>query len=70
MDLIYYDLYGNNALEDYVAAYADFLKSRGERPIACRRAENVEDVLQTADLVSLHPVLGTPETYEEKCDPD
>jgi len=57
MDLIYYDLYRNSALEDYVAAYADFLKSRGEQPVACRRAENVEDVLQTADLVSLHPVL-------------
>ena len=57
MDLIYYDLYRNSALEDYVAAYADFLKSRGERPVACRRAENVEDVLRVADLVSLHPVL-------------
>jgi hydroxypyruvate reductase 1 len=57
MNLVYYDLYRNSALEDYVAAYADFLKSRGEQPVACRRAENVEDVLQTADLVSLHPVL-------------
>jgi len=57
MDLVYYDLYRNSALEDYVAAYADFLKSRGERIVTCRRAENVEDVLQTADLVSLHPVL-------------
>lgn len=57
MDLVYYDLYRNSKLEDDVAAYADFLKSRGEQPVACRRAENVEDVLRVADLVSLHPVL-------------
>ncbi len=57
MDLVYYDLYRNSALEDYVAAYADFLESRGERPVTCRRAENVEDLLRVSDLVSLHPVL-------------
>ena len=57
MDLVYYDLYRNSALEDYVAAYADFLELRGERPVTCRRAENVEDLLRVSDLVSLHPVL-------------
>ncbi len=57
MNLVYYDLYQNRALEDYVAAYADFLKSRGEKPVSCRRVETVEDVLGTADLVSLHPLL-------------
>ncbi|MEA3486626.1 MAG: NAD(P)-dependent oxidoreductase, partial [Thermodesulfobacteriota bacterium] len=57
MDLVYYDLYRNSALEDYVAAYAAFLESRGERPVTCRRAENVEDLLRVSDLVSLHPVL-------------
>ena len=57
MDIVYYDPYRNSALEDYVAAYADFLKSHGEQPVVCRRAKNVEEVLQTADLVSLHPVL-------------
>jgi hydroxypyruvate reductase 1 len=57
MDLLYYDLYPNNKLEDFVAAYGDFLKSRGEQPVVCRRAKTVEEVLQTADLVSLHPVL-------------
>ncbi len=57
MNLVYYDLYQNRALEDYVAAYADFLKSRGEKPVSCRRVENMEDVLRTADLVSLHPLL-------------
>ncbi len=57
MDLLYYDLCRNGPLEDYIAAYADFLKSRGERPVTCRRTESVDEVLQTADLVSLHPVL-------------
>lgn len=57
MNLVYYDLYQNRALEDYVAAYADFLKSHGEKPVSCRRVENMEDVLRTADLVSLHPLL-------------
>lgn len=57
MDLIYYDLCTNDPLEGYVAAYADFLVSRGEEPVRCRRAQSVEEVLQVADLVSLHPVL-------------
>jgi len=62
MDLLYYDLYRNDALEDYIAAYADFLKSRGEIPVTCRRAESVDEVLQMADVVSLHPVLD-PNTH-------
>ncbi|MDO9515816.1 MAG: NAD(P)-dependent oxidoreductase [Syntrophales bacterium] len=59
MDLIYYDLCRNGVLEAYIAAYGDFLVSRGEEPVACRRAESVEEVLQIADIVSLHPVLDT-----------
>ena len=57
MNLIYYDLYQNKALEDYIAAYAEFLKSRGEPPVTCTRAGSAEAVLQTADVVSLHPIL-------------
>ena len=57
MNLIYHDLYPNKDLEDYVAAYADFLKSQGEEPVACKRAETIEDVLQEADCVSIHTVL-------------
>jgi hydroxypyruvate reductase 1 len=57
MNLIYYDLYPNTALEDYLAAYGDFLKSRGQQPPTCRRAETVEDLLREADCVSLHTVL-------------
>jgi hydroxypyruvate reductase 1 len=57
MNLIYYDLYRNKTLEEYIAAYAELLKSQGEEPVFCRRAESLEEVLREADLVSLHPVL-------------
>jgi len=57
MDLIYYDVHPNKDLEDYIAAYAEFLKSRGEAPVSCKRAETIEAVLQQADCVSLHTVL-------------
>ena len=62
MNLIYYDLCRNSALEEYMAAYADFLVSRGECPVTCRQAGSVDDVLEAADLVSLHPVLD-PSTH-------
>jgi len=58
MNLIYYDLYQNKALEDYIAAYGAFLKAQGEKSVSFRRAESVEEVLREADLVSLHPVLN------------
>lgn len=57
MDLLYYDLRRNGILEEYISAYADFLESRGEPPVTCRRAENIDELLQTADVVSLHPLL-------------
>ncbi len=57
MNLIYYDIYQNSALEEYLEAYAALLTSRGEEAVSCRRADSVEEVLKTADVVSLHPVL-------------
>jgi len=57
MNLIYYDLYRNQALEGYIAAYGEFLKIQGEKSVSCRRAESVEELLKEADLVSLHPIL-------------
>jgi len=57
MNLIYYDLYQNKALEDYIAAYGEFLRAQGEKSVSCKRAESVEEVLRQADLISLHPVL-------------
>lgn len=57
MNLIYHDLYPNQDLEDYIAAYADFLQSRGEAPVSCKRAQTIEEVLREADCVSVHTVL-------------
>jgi hydroxypyruvate reductase 1 len=57
MNLIYQDIHPNRDLEDYVAAYSDFLKSRGEEPVTCRRAESLEELLGEADCVSVHTIL-------------
>ena len=57
MNLVYYDLYQNKALEGYIADYSAFLQAHGETPVTCTRLETVEDVLKVADVVSLHPVL-------------
>jgi len=57
MDLVYYDLYPNLALERYVAEYSAFLVERGEAPLTCRRLGSVADVLRVADVVSIHTVL-------------
>ncbi len=57
MNLIYHDPYPNQDLEDYIAAYGDFLQSRGEDPVSCRRADSLEELLRAADCVSVHTVL-------------
>jgi hydroxypyruvate reductase 1 len=57
MNLIYHDVRPNPGLEGFVADYARFLESRGEAPVACRRAGSVEDLLREADCVSIHTVL-------------
>jgi hydroxypyruvate reductase 1 len=57
MNLIYYDIHPNKELEGVIADYATFLSSRGEPPVSCRRANNIEEVLREADCVSLHTVL-------------
>jgi hydroxypyruvate reductase 1 len=57
MNLIYCDLYRNEDLEHYVAAYSAFVQAHGQPPVTCRRAERVEDLLREADVVSIHTVL-------------
>jgi hydroxypyruvate reductase 1 len=57
MNLAYFDLYRNETLEKYVSDYAALLTAHGEDPVSCRRMETIEDVLQVADVVSLHTVL-------------
>ena len=57
MDLIYYDLFEQPGLEEYFSKYGDFLESAGEERVRVTRAGSVEEVLATADLVSLHCVM-------------
>jgi hydroxypyruvate reductase 1 len=57
MNLVYFDVYQNQALEAYVTAYGDFLESHGEPRVTCTRLDSPEDVLRAGDVVSLHPVL-------------
>lgn len=57
MNLIYYDIQKNTALEEYIRAYSTFLASRSEPPVTCRRVDSVDELLAEADCVSLHTVL-------------
>jgi hydroxypyruvate reductase 1 len=57
MDVLYYDLHQNKPLEDTIASYRGFLQARGEKPVSCRRAGSIEELLREADVVSLHTVL-------------
>jgi hydroxypyruvate reductase 1 len=57
MNLIYFDLQKNTALEEYLRAFCAFLTSRGEPPVTCRRTESIDELLQEADCISLHTIL-------------
>jgi hydroxypyruvate reductase 1 len=57
MNLLYFDLRPNPHLEEFVQAYGAFLAARGEPAVTCRRTETVADLLESADVVSLHTAL-------------
>jgi glycerate dehydrogenase len=57
MNLLYYDPCRNEALENHIAAYSEFLVQQGQDGVSCRHAECVEEVLGGADVVSLHTIL-------------
>ncbi|GAB4815848.1 hypothetical protein N2152v2_002894 [Parachlorella kessleri] len=54
MDLLYFSRSTNTSLEDYVRDYGSFLESHGERAVTAKRCETLEQLLQEADVVSLH----------------
>jgi hydroxypyruvate reductase 1 len=58
MDCIYHDVHRNRGLESYVREYSRFLRTQGEAPVKVVRASGVDEVLQKADVVSLHPPLN------------
>jgi hydroxypyruvate reductase 1 len=55
--ILYHDLHGSPALEDFAAEYARFLENRMEPPVTCRRTETLEELLRESDCVSIHTVL-------------
>ncbi len=57
MNLIYHDLHPNSNLEDYVSDYSNFLKSQGQPGVSCKRAANIDELLETADCISVHTIL-------------
>jgi hydroxypyruvate reductase 1 len=59
MDCIYYDIHQNTTLEKYIRNYSNFLTAQGKGPVRLTRAKTVEEVLETADVVSFHPPLNT-----------
>ncbi len=58
MNVLYYDLNQNHALEDFADEYSGFLADHHESPVTCRRSETVEDLLRLSDVVSIHTVLS------------
>ncbi|MCF7805619.1 MAG: D-glycerate dehydrogenase [Candidatus Marinimicrobia bacterium] len=58
MDLVYYDIHRNEQLEKEISDFGAYLESRGEEPVSVTRAESIEELLDVADVVSLHPVLN------------
>lgn len=58
MDLVYYGRRGNDELERFVDDYSSFLVAHGDDPVTWRRAEALEELLQVADVVSLHVPLS------------
>ena len=63
MNLVYFDLYPNEALEQYIADYSALLVANGEDPVSCSRADTIEDLLAVSDVVSLHTVLDDSTTH-------
>jgi hydroxypyruvate reductase 1 len=57
MDFIYFDIRQSRELEKYIREYSKFLELQGEAPVRVTRATTVEEVLEKADVVSLHPPL-------------
>ena len=57
MQVIYHDLAANTGLEAFVADFNRFRVAQHQPPVACRRAESLEALLEAADCVSIHTVL-------------
>jgi len=63
MDIVFYDLFPQPAFEKYLQNYSAFCAANGERPIQVTVAKTPEEVLQKADVVSLHMLLDKSTTH-------
>jgi glycerate dehydrogenase len=57
MDVVYFDPRRNTALETHAEELSAFLEAHGERPLTCRRAASLEELLHVSDVVSIHTAL-------------
>eukprot|EP00238_Polyblepharides_amylifera_P009826 CAMPEP_0196580658 /NCGR_PEP_ID=MMETSP1081-20130531/29869_1 /TAXON_ID=36882 /ORGANISM="Pyramimonas amylifera, Strain CCMP720" /LENGTH=422 /DNA_ID=CAMNT_0041900583 /DNA_START=132 /DNA_END=1400 /DNA_ORIENTATION=+ len=57
MNLIYYDLFPQPKFQEYMENYSKFCAANGEYPITVTAASSPEEVLKTADVLSLHMLL-------------
>ncbi len=57
MQVIYHSRSAHAGLESFVADVSRFRVSHGQQPVACRRAESLGKLLETADCVSIHTIL-------------
>ncbi len=58
MNLLYFDHNINRSLEQSVSAFNEYLSQLGEQPVRIRRAGTLDELLQEAHIVSLHPTLN------------
>lgn len=58
VDLLYYAPRRSEQLERFADDYCDYLIARGEPPITCRQVSALDDLLEHADIVSLHTTLN------------
>jgi hydroxypyruvate reductase 1 len=56
-NLLYYDIRKNIDIERYVAEYGRFLLRHHQPPVMCTRAVSVEELMEKADIVSIHVSL-------------
>jgi len=59
MNILYFDINENIQLESYFQSFNDFLVTRGEKKLNCKRVSTLEELLKESDVVSLHTNLDS-----------
>ena len=57
MDVIYHSRSPKPEAEEYFRDLGDFFRKKGERPVSCTKAADLNDLCKRADVISLHTVL-------------